>query len=339
MAEKARLNKVKFIPHFKTHQSKEVGEWFKEYGVEAITVSSLSMARYFADSGWNNITVAFPINILQIEEIDELAQSVELTLLVLDVKGVDSLSTLKNKVTIMVEIDAGYHRSGVEVNDVDSIKDIIDKIVSSKHQFKGFYCHSGNSYYSKGKEEILQLYNNVTPQLLQLKEHFNIYKPTLSIGDTPTCSVMESFEGVDSIHPGNFIYYDVMQTAIGSCTSKQIAVAVECPVVMKDEHRNELVIYGGGVHLSKESIEYNGHNMFGLVALTKDEQGWVPLENTFVKSLSQEHGIISTTSEIISKLDTGDTVFILPVHSCMAVDCMQEGFTLLNKKLAQIHKF
>ena len=61
MAEKASGNKLIFRPHFKTHQSLELGRWFKDYGVTSITVSSVEMAEYFS-SEWNDITFAFPLN-------------------------------------------------------------------------------------------------------------------------------------------------------------------------------------------------------------------------------------------------------------------------------------
>ena len=58
----------------------------------------------------------------------------------------------------------------------------------------------------------------------------------------------------DEIRPGNFAYYDVMQYHIGSCNMDNIAVAVACPVVAVHPQKNELVIYGGAIHLSKEFI-------------------------------------------------------------------------------------
>ncbi len=66
MARKAADNNVVFRPHFKTHQSVEIGGWFREEGIEKITVSSLRMAKYFAGDGWKDILVAFPVNILEI---------------------------------------------------------------------------------------------------------------------------------------------------------------------------------------------------------------------------------------------------------------------------------
>lgn len=51
MAAKAKAANVVFRPHFKTHQSREIGEWFRASGVDKITVSSLNMAMKFAEWG------------------------------------------------------------------------------------------------------------------------------------------------------------------------------------------------------------------------------------------------------------------------------------------------
>ena len=45
MAAKAKAANVVFRPHFKTHQSREIGEWFRASGVDKITVSSLTWLR------------------------------------------------------------------------------------------------------------------------------------------------------------------------------------------------------------------------------------------------------------------------------------------------------
>jgi len=44
MADKARRHNLELRPHFKTHQSLEIGRWFKDAGVKKITASSLDMA-------------------------------------------------------------------------------------------------------------------------------------------------------------------------------------------------------------------------------------------------------------------------------------------------------
>src|SRR4051812_3608705 len=92
MAEKARQSKVGFRPHFKTHQSGEIGDWFRECGVTSITVSSVAMAEYFQAAGWQDITIAFPVNWREIEAINRLAGQVHLGLILESVETVQFLS-------------------------------------------------------------------------------------------------------------------------------------------------------------------------------------------------------------------------------------------------------
>ena len=47
MISRAKRNKVALRPHFKTHQSLFVGDFYLKKGIKAITVSSLSMAEKF----------------------------------------------------------------------------------------------------------------------------------------------------------------------------------------------------------------------------------------------------------------------------------------------------
>ena len=63
MCRKANDQGVVLRPHFKTHQSKIIGRWFGDMGIDKITVSSVGMARYFAEDGWKDITIAFPVNV------------------------------------------------------------------------------------------------------------------------------------------------------------------------------------------------------------------------------------------------------------------------------------
>ena len=52
---------------------------------------------------------------------------------------------------------------------------------------------------------------------------------------------------------------------------EQIAVAMACPVVAVHKERNEVVIYGGGIHFSKERLEDEKEGtIYGRIA---DKQG------------------------------------------------------------------
>jgi len=126
------------------------------------------------------------------------------------------------------------------------------------------------------------------------------------------------------------VYYDVMQYQIGSCATDDIAVAVACPVVVVHPERNELVIYGGAVHLSKESITDNdGKKNYGLVVHI-DKNGWGhPIEEAYVSSISQEHGIIKMKKEELNQFKPSNVIGILPIHSCLSVNFLFENMQLL----------
>jgi D-serine deaminase-like pyridoxal phosphate-dependent protein len=73
---------------------------------------------------------------------------------------------------------------------------------------------------------------------------------------------------LDELRPGNFVCYDVTQVQIGSCDFNQIAVVLACPIVSIHKERGEMIIYGGSVHLSKDSLKWQDKGViYGLYEL------------------------------------------------------------------------
>ena len=334
MAHKARHNQLTFRPHFKTHQSAQVGEWFRDFGVKAITVSSVEMAQYFAQHGWQDMTIAFPVNILEIKEINALASRISLNLMV---ESTISANFLKNNITypagVFIEIDCGYKRSGIEPDDFSTIDAIITILEDDPRiKFKGFLAHAGHSYQARSKKEIIEVFNASSPTLDSLKSHYTTSYPELilSFGDTPTASVADDFNGMDELRPGNFVYYDLTQWKISSCELSDIAVSVECPVVAKYEDRNELVIYGGGVHFSKDRLEVEpGKTIYGMPVVHQGNGWGEPVPGAYLVKISQEHGTITMPQKELDNFRIGDTIKVLPVHSCMAANLLGEGAIII----------
>ena len=333
MAAKAIRHNLIFRPHFKTHQSVQIGEWFRDFGVDKITVSSVEMARYFADTGWKDITIAFPFNQLEIDEINLLAEKIDLNILLIHPESVDFLiKHLKHKIGAFIKIDCGYHRSGIlseNLTEIDKLAADISK--SEQLEFKGFLTHSGHTYHADSVKQILAIHDKTVHKMNLLKERYISRFPNLiiSVGDTPSCSLSENFNGVDEIRPGNFVFYDVMQLKLGACKHEQVAVTIACPVVTKNKSRNEITIYGGGIHLSKEFIlSPDGSRNYGLVVRIS-ANGWsAPIDKMYVSSLSQEHGTIKVIPKNFEQFQVGDIVGILPIHSCMTANLMREYLTL-----------
>lgn len=325
MASKARAYNLDFKPHFKTHQSVETGKWFKDAGVTGITVSSIKMAEYFADAGWKDITIAFPVNIKAISQLNDLAQKIDLTLLVDNPETVKVLSQeLKTKVNVLVELDAGSKRTGIQVDNDEEVLKVVNFLRGAdKTVWKGFYSHFGHTYSCRGESEIKRVFSSSLRNINDLIRRNDLEGINLHIGDTPGCSVVNEFPGVTAITPGNFVFYDVMQKQIGSCIYEDIAVAMACPVVSKKPERNEIIVHGGAVHFSKDTVDIGKGGAFGMMTMLQDDGiGEVYPENQVV-ALSQEHGLIKIEDEkLYERIKVGDVVGVLPIHSCLTAECM-----------------
>lgn len=327
MASKANELSVEFRPHFKTHQSKAIGRMFRDYEVSGITVSSIKMAEYFLNDRWDDITIAFPANVLASNHYNELAAKCSLKTLVISKEVVQKLDReLSRELGLYIEIDPDYGRSGISINDFDAIESVLNTINESTHCYPaGFYCHAGHTYQARSKAEVTAIATKALDKLSLLKERF----PDLPIcfGDTPSCSVLNDFGPADQISPGNFVFYDWMQVQIGSCSPNEIAVYMECPVIEKFEDRKQVLIHGGAIHFSKDSVQIGDYLSFGepmLKHLSRD---------TYIKRLSQEHGIIQCSQEAFDSINVGETVKIFPIHSCLTADVMREYWTQDGKIL------
>jgi D-serine deaminase-like pyridoxal phosphate-dependent protein len=329
LLNKAKVSQVQLRPHFKTHQNLQVGQIFRAQGIREITVSSIEMAQQFAADGWEDITIAIPVNIRALSSLKELSEKTQLTLVVEHQDAIDAIQAFDGlDIDLMIKVDCGYGRTGVDAKNTDYILSLADSISqSAQTKFKGLLAHFGNTYNATSSYEIKEIFNSSMQSLLNAKavldSKYNDF--IISIGDTPSMSVLEKWEGFDEARPGNFVYYDWMQCQIGSCQIDQVSAVVACPVIAIYPERNEVVVHGGGVHFSKESIQVDDRPCYG--QLVKDPLAF-PLEKVegcYMKKLSQEHGTLHVSDEIIQKFSIGDLIGVIPIHSCLSANLLQNN--------------
>ena len=344
MAKKAAENNMRFRPHFKTHQSAKIGEWFKTFGVKAITVSSMQMAEYFADNGWDDITVAFPVNILEIKNINRLASNINLEVLV---ENNEAAEVLEKKIThpvgVWIKIDTGNNRTGIDPSNTRLIESVIKRIIkNTKLKLKGFLTHSGQNYNASSTDEIFSRHFDALLKLRTLKQRFKntFHDIEISMGDTPAATICTDFNEVDEIRPGNFVFYDLMQQNLGVCSFSDIAVKMVCPVVAKHISRNEIVIHGGAVHFSKdEIINIDGKSLFGRIIIQQNGKKIMLGQMNYLSKLSQEHGIIKVAQNQFRNFKVGDLVEIIPVHSCLTANLMEHYVTTDGELIEMMPKY
>lgn len=326
MRDKATRANVIFRPHFKTHQSAVIGEWIRDLGVEKITVSSTEMAAYFAAHGWSDITVAFPLNPHELDAVSTLAWRITLNVTVSGEQTARVLAASRTTpLGVFVEIDTGYRRTGIDAGDISRIRAVLDILSVSRHDFRGFLVHAGNTYRAATIDEICEIYKHNMALLGELCRNVSDRSDSIiiSYGDTPSCSIVEHFDVVTELRPGNFVFYDIVQHRLGACELDDIAVALACPIIAVSRDRREVAVHGGAVHLSKDHVNNDdGTPNYGEV-VAFDGRRWLPNQTLgYVHTISQEHGLIAASEDFLKSASVGDIVAVLPIHSCLTADCM-----------------
>jgi len=336
MSLKAKVASTGFRPHCKTHQSHIIANWFRDFAVSKITVSSFDMAVYFAQAGWQDILVAFPFNPLEIKRLIQLSSNCRISILIDHIETIMSIRDLAQEVGYYIDIDTGYGRTGIKSDRFEEVEKIMQAaMLTPKLAFNGFYCHAGHSYKAKNRSEIDAIHKKAITDLKQLKDTFSTFGPEVLYGDTPNCSIQTDFEGVDEITPGNFVFYDLTQAYIGSCQESDIAVAMICPVTGKYPDSQSIIIHGGAVHFSKERLLSNGQETFGKQVGFTGKRWTAMQESSYITSLSQEHGTVKPGHGQFEQTRIGDLLVFLPVHSCLTANLMRQ-FTSLDGKVIEM---
>lgn len=330
MVSKARENNLLFRPHFKTHQSLAIGKWFRARGVDRITVSSLKMAYYFARDGWKDILIGIAYNPREYDLYENLSDKCRLQVTISCPETALILAgQCRFPLEAMIKIDTGYNRTGIKWDDHARLGRTMEYLGRNQRiKIRGLMTHDGSTYALNNRQKILDRHLKSAERINICRDTIKMKDLIISEGDTPSASLANSFEGIDELRPGNFVFYDLMQYMNGSCGFEDIALALICPVIDIRPASGTIVVHGGAVHFSKERISVNGKDIYGMLARI-DSDGWhEPGNQIFMSSLSQEHGIIDypLTGE---KVRPGDLLGVIPVHSCLAADCMR-GYILTS---------
>eukprot|EP00039_Didymoeca_costata_P010921 m.148827 g.148827 ORF g.148827 m.148827 type:complete len:370 (+) comp15006_c0_seq3:176-1285(+) len=307
-------------PHMKTHKTLEGGVIATGGSKRCITVSTLSEAAFFANGGFDDILYAVPIIPHKLERAREISNSIKCFHILVD--SAVSLNYVmeadppaNGKWNIMIMVDCGYGRDGINWK-ADAAIELARAIeTSSVATLTGIYTHGGHSYDCTTPEQVQAI--AVEERDAVVGYHQKLLQAGLScsgvligVGSTPTCSVDPSvpLEGVTEMHPGNYIYYDVMQREISSCATEDIALRVITRVIGHYQERNIILVDMGWTAVSAQGKE-NGYGEF--------------LENSNLDLIvmKQEAGEVTTkdgSAFPFDKYPIGSLLHFLPWHACAA---------------------
>ncbi len=89
-------------------------------------------------------------------------------------------------------------------------------------------------------------------------------------GSTPSCSHSSGavFNVLTEIHPGNYVFYDAQQMALGSCAEADIAGRVMTRVVCHQPARGQLLVDCGFTALTMQGFQQQ-NGTYALIQVSK----------------------------------------------------------------------
>ena len=332
MQGKARANGVSLRPHVKTHKSLQIARRQQELGAAGITVATVHEAEVFANGGFEDACIAFTlVGRDKLERAAALARRIALSFCVDSRVGARAASEVFAArgltANVLIEVDTGHHRTGVPWDGNEAVDLAAYVREQPGLRLAGLLTHAGQAYHGpeNGESAAEALVRHAVEErnrILSVAARVSASDEqlTISIGSTPTMAAFENAEvdgrRITEIRPGNYVFCDAMQVALGSAALTDCALTVLATVVSKHRDRDgsERVFIDAG---KKILTSDTGAGTVGYGVVLYNAHTMTPLPHVRIESLSEEHGWIRVHGG--STLGIGDRVRIVPNHACVVV--------------------
>ena len=297
-------------PHVKTHKSPEIAHMQEDAGVGGLTVATVGEAEVFAQQGFDDLFVAYPLW-LDDDRRRRLARLAERATLRVGFDSVEAARRLAGTgVTGLVEVDSGHHRSGVAP---EAAGEVAAGAVEGGLEVLGAFTFPGHSYAPGGRAAAAGGEAGALASAAEALRAAGIEPVVLSGGSTP--SLAETGDGLTESRPGVYVFNDAQQWELGSCTPDQIALTCHATVVSHAGGR--LVLDSGSKVLGADRPAWAS----GFGRLLDHPEARIVI-------LSEHHAVADLAGRPLPPL--GSTVRVVPNHACNAVNLVDEYVVLAD---------
>ncbi|WP_418966131.1 alanine racemase [Cetobacterium sp.] len=307
-------NSVELFPMLKTHKSSEITKMQIEAGAKGVLVGTLDEAEAVVKkSGVNKVMLAYPvIGDSNLDRIIALNEQCELFVAFdNEIPAMELSKKLNNtKVNYQIIINSGLNRFGVSPEEGVDLYNALKKYPNLI--FKGISTHTGQVYgFSKDYiEEITQKEIDVMSMAKKLLIENDAQVEFVATGTTPTFEGAIKSDEITVSRPGNYVFFDAIQVALGAAKEEDCALTVLATVV---SHPSEdLFILDCGSKCLGLDQGAHGNSLTKGFGMIKDHP-----ELTVI-GLSEE--VAKVKKEGPTALKIGDKVQIIPNHSCSAAN-------------------
>ena len=308
MAARAASCGVDLWPHFKTHKCVEIARRQRAAGAVGFTCSTLREAEVLAEAGFESLLLVQP-PAGRVDRIRALAARVPGLRVTVD--SLDSAAALgDSEVDVLWEVDPGTGRTGTPPGAATAQLICSMLEVSPSLRFRGLLTFAGHAYAASGADgvrEVALQEADAMRETVEALSSFDISCDVVSVGSTPTMSFLADQGIATEARPGNYVYRDATQVALGVCTIDDCALSVVGTVTARPTPTRAILDCGSKAVAAER-----------MTPLTPDLGLVLGHPDLRVSKLYEEHAILDADAPIA--LDIGDTARIVPNHSCTAAN-------------------
>jgi D-serine deaminase-like pyridoxal phosphate-dependent protein len=312
MAARAREAGVRLRPHAKTHKCPEIARLQRAAGAWGLSVAKVGEAEVFAEAGFDDIFVAYPVvGEDKGRRLVTLADRVRLAVGADSIEGARTLAgplrEAGRALDVLLKVDVGYGRVGVLPDHaVEVARQIVDV---PGLRLRGVFTHAGHGYLAEARaavDEVAAQEGGLLAATAADLRAAGFPIEEVSVGSTPTAALAMRVAGVTECRPGNYVFHDASQVALGTCGIEDCALTVVATVVSVPAP-DRAVVDAGSKTLSSDPLRPRPGGY-----------GQVLGRASRVEKLSEEHGVISVAEG--ETFHVGERVRILPNHACVVAN-------------------
>lgn len=323
MQEQATARGVRLRPHSKTHKSPLIAQWQIERGAAGICCAKLGEAEVFAAAGVTDIRLPYPLNPSNADRVVALLNRTHVSFIV-DHPAVaqqwsDAMVLRAKQVDVLVKIDVGFHRCGLDPDTREVLGIIRDIAALPGLRLKGLLSHAGQTYHAHSEDELRTMAEAEAQTMRDLAARCRkggVVIEEISAGATPPARFSIEQDGFTEYRPGNYVYFDRTQVALGAATIDDCALTVLATVVSKPAP-DRIILDSGSKTLTNDGARgFEPAPGYGTV---------IGHENLLIERLSEEHATVKVLDKK-TPLEPGDRVRIIPNHSCVVSNLVDQAW-------------
>jgi len=308
MQATASRNSVTLRPHSKTHKCPDIARAQIARGASGICVQKLSEAEVMIDSGIKDVFITNEI--VQLSKIERLARLQQRAGVKVAVDTLENAVAIgraamaaKTTVPVIVDVDCGMRRCGVPLG--RAVDDLARSVSRTQGlRFDGLLTYEGQLYDELHPKRRALLAKKIIRRFVEVAKRIRksgIETPTVCCGSTPTAKAVAEVEGVTELHPGNYVFYDMIQAELGStnfenCAQRVLTTVISTPTL------GRAVVDAGSKAFSHDQ---------GRFPEPLDAKG------VRVVDMHEEHLMLKTKPPHVH---VGDKIQFVPYHACTATN-------------------